>query len=214
MHDQSQARERLLETLRLDGICDETVLAAMASVPRDRFVPLTYRSAAWENHPLPIGSGQTISQPYIVAYMTQTVGVHRGDNVLDVGTGCGYQAAVLAACGASVTSIEVRPELADEARRRLERLGYAVDVVLGDGSLGAPDRAPFDAIVVAAAADSVPTALVEQLRAPAPERRGGRLIIPVASGWGQVLVLIEATATGPRRTELLSVRFVPMVGHG
>lgn len=209
-------RDQLIRTLRRSGISDRTVLQAMATVPRDEFVPAAQRAAAWEDHPLPIGSGQTISQPYIVAYMTEALRLSAGDRVLDVGTGCGYQAAVLAACGTHVWSIEVRPELADRARATLERLGLTeIPVVCGDGALGLPEAAPFDGIVVAAATDTVPQALLEQLRAPGAGRRGGRLILPLGGGgfWSdeQRLVLFERTESGHVRTNLVAVRFVPLI---
>jgi protein-L-isoaspartate(D-aspartate) O-methyltransferase len=234
-------RDALLRELRAMGIGDERVLAAIAAVPRPEFVPVELRDRAWENHPLGIGHGQTISQPYIVAYMTESLDLEQGDSVLDVGTGCGYQAAVLAALGVTVTSIEVVPELAESAAQRLHRLGYRVDVRSGDGRSGVPDHAPYDAILVAAASEDVPTALLAQLRPPAQGKRGGRLIIPVAAGGrgaGQRLVLFEreepvgqdpATEApqhgrrwwrrsqpappGFRRVDLLPVAFVPLV-HG
>lgn len=214
-------RGQLIRELRRSGISDETVLTAMATVPRDEFVPQEYRDAAWEDHPLPIGSGQTISQPYIVAYMTALLELSPGDKALDVGTGCGYQAAVLRACGVRVWSVEVRPELAERARTTLERLGFDVTVVCGDGALGLPDEAPFDGIVVAAATATVPQALLDQLRAPEEGRRGGRLILPLSTpapgtasrGWPgeQRLVLFERTEVDVRRTDLVGVRFVPLV---
>lgn len=205
-------REALLASLRESGI-DDAVLAAMADVPRQEFVSEKHQHEAWEDHPLPIGSGQTISQPFIVAYMTQQVQVRQGDRVLDVGTGCGYQAAVLAASGAHVTSIEVREDLARAAADRLERLGYRVHSVVGDGSLGYPPDAPYDGILVAAATRDVPAALVAQLR-PAgtnPGTRGGRMILPLDTGTGQVLVLLERTVHGLDRKDLLQVRFVPLI---
>lgn len=229
-------RGQLIRELRGSGISDGTVLTAMATVPRDEFVPPEYRGAAWEDHPLPIGSGQTISQPYIVAYMTEMLRLRPGDRVLDVGTGCGYQAAVLHACGARVWSIEVRPELAERARATLERLGFSdITVVCGDGAQGLPDVAPFDGIVVAAATGTVPQALLDQLRPPESDRPGGRLILPLSDngrgawhdrlrveeesrGWPgeQRLVLFERTGDGVRRTDLVGVRFVPLIsppGH-
>ena len=209
-------REQLLAALRYDGITDERVLQAIRAVPRDEFVASEHKPAAWENHPLPIGSGQTISQPLIVAYMTELIDVRPGDHVLDVGTGCGYQAAVLAQLGCHVSGIELVPELAAGARSTLARLGYAVDVVTGDGYLGRPDTAPFDAILVAAAAPDVPPVLLEQLRRPGPDHRGGRLVVPIdhaGGAAGQQLVLMERTEDGYRRQVLDRVRFVPLV-HG
>ena len=184
------ARARMIETLeRVYGFSDDEVLAAMWRVPRERMVPERYRDRAYADHPLPIGHGQTISQPYVVAVMTRALRVREGDRVLEVGTGSGYQAAVLAEMGARVYTIEIVPELAERARRTLADLGYAdrVTVRTGDGYAGWPEHAPFDAIIVTAAPDHVPQPLVDQL---AP---GGRLVIPVGRG-DQELVLIEKTA--------------------
>jgi len=162
-----------------------------------------------------IGHGQTISQPTVVAMMTEAADVVSGDSVLDVGTGSGYQAAVLAACGARVHSIERLAALSDRARATLADLGYDVDVRCGDGTAGMPEEAPFDAIVVAAATPTVPPALVDQLRAPGGGRRGGRLVIPIGgpSTWcgGQELVVLERVAEGVTRRKLLDVVFVPLV---
>lgn len=191
------------------------VVDAMMRVPRDRFVPAEMREFAWDDHAMPIGRGQTISQPTVVGVMTQAAAVGPGDTVLDVGTGSGYQAGVLAACGASVHSIERIPELANEARERLAALGLDVSVKVGDGCCGLPEVAPFDAIVVAAATPRTPLALLEQLRAPDAGRRGGRLVIPLGEpgGWfsGQELMLIERTADGVARKKLLDVVFVPLI---
>lgn len=195
----------LLRVLRGQGITDDRVLAAMANVPRDEFVPADQRRHAWENRPLPIGSGQTISQPFIVAYTTQALRLAAGSRVLDVGTGCGYQAAVLAECGFQVHGIEIRADLAQRARTTLGLLGYDVSVTTGDGRLGLPQHAPFDGIVVAAAATAVPAALVAQLRDP-----GGRMIMPLG-GFTQRLVLVEPPAGRPLVTDLLGVLFVPLV---
>ena len=215
-HDGGMDREGLIRSLRRSGIDDDTVLNAMRIVPRDQFVEPRDLAAAWEDHPLPIGAGQTISQPYVVAYMTQTLQIRPGDNVLDVGTGCGYQAAVLAACGARVHSIEVIGSLADHARETLTRLGWGdIEVAAGDGSQGWPEAAPFDAILVAAVAAAVPPALLEQLRVPDERTRGGRLILPLAdhprSSSRERLVLFERLPHDYRRTDLFDVRFVPLV---
>ena len=207
-------RDSLIRTLRAEGIRDEPVLAAMAAVPRAEFVSLQFADRAWDNHPLPIGFGQTISQPLVVALMIEFAGVAPGDHVLDVGTGSGYQAAVLAEIGCVVSGIEVVPELAAAAAQTLARLGYDVDVLTGDGHQGRPDLAPFDAIIVAAAADEVPQRLVEQLRRPTDRRRGGRLVVPVAEGGGgsgQTLIVVERTADGVSRRVRDRVRFVPFV---
>ncbi|MGB7981057.1 MAG: protein-L-isoaspartate(D-aspartate) O-methyltransferase [Candidatus Nanopelagicales bacterium] len=191
------------------------VVAALVRVPRDRFVPAGLRSLAWEDHAMGIGAGQTISQPTVVAVMTQAADVGPGDVVLDVGTGSGYQAAVLAACGATVHSIERIEALADRARGALVQTGFDVSVVCGDGTQGLPEAAPFDAIVVAAATAEVPPALVEQLRAPGAGVRGGRLVLPLGrpsgGGGSQQLVVLERTPDGLARRTLLDVVFVPLI---
>jgi len=208
--DARDLRDHLLR----EGI-SRRVVDVMMSVPRDRFVPASLSFRAWEDHAMAIGHGQTISQPTVVALMTEAVAVGPGDHVLDVGTGSGYQAAVLAACGARVHSIERLSALADRARSTLADLGYDVDVTCGDGSAGRPDEAPFDAIVVAAATPTVPPALLAQLREPSEGRRGGRLVIPLGepAAWfgGQELVLLERVADGMVRRKLLDVVFVPLV---
>lgn len=202
----------MIRTLRAEGIGDERLLAAMADVPRPEFVSSDCRGRAWGNHPLPIGFGQTISQPLVVAIMIELAAVGPGDHVLDVGTGSGYQAAVLAQLGCAVSGVEVIPQLAQSANMTLRRLGYDVDIVVGDGHLGRPDRAPFDAIIVAAAADEVPQRLVEQLRAPGARSRGGRLVVPVSGdGSGQTLVVVERTTDGVVQHHHDRVRFVPFV---
>jgi protein-L-isoaspartate(D-aspartate) O-methyltransferase len=205
--DLAAARERMVATqIVARGVHDPSTLAALRKVPRHLFVPAASLAQAYEDHPVPIGYGQTISQPYVVAYMTEALGLHGGESVLEVGTGCGYQAAVLAEIAASVRTVEIVAPLAEEAAARLKRLGYAnVTVRTGDGYLGWPEAAPFDAIVVTAAAPRVPEPLLRQLR------DGGRLIVPVGDDW-QELVLV--TRHGERFDErrLLPVRFVPMVG--
>ena len=189
---------------------DPRVIAAMRKVPRHLFVPDDIAGAAYEDQPLPIGHGQTISQPYIVAFMTDLVAPQPTDRVLDVGTGSGYQAAVLAELARDVTSVEIVCPLADLARARLARTGYnKVLVRCADGWQGAPDKAPFDVIVVAAAPEVVPPALIDQL---AP---GGRLVIPIGPQTyaGQVLLRITKDLDGRlHREETLAVRFVPMTG--
>lgn len=204
----------LREHLLREGIT-RRVVEAMMSVPRDRFVPAGTGFRAWEDHAMSIGHGQTISQPTVVGLMTEAADVGPGDLVLDVGTGSGYQAAVLAACGARVHSVERLAALADRARVTLLALGCDVDVTCGDGTAGRPDEAPFDAIVVAAATPTVPPALLAQLRAPGAGRRGGRLVIPLGepSAWfgGQELVVFERVAEGTARRKLLDVVFVPLV---
>jgi len=187
-------------------VTDPAVLAAIAAVPRHLFVPAQLRDQAYDDIPLPIGYGQTISQPYIVALMTQALRLTRRSSVLEVGTGSGYQAAVLAQVAGHVWSVETVPALAGEAQERLRRLGYAVDVKVGDGRLGWVEHAPFDGILVAAAAPDVPPALALQLA------EGGRLVIPVGEdAWEQHLWLIECVRGRLRREFLADVRFVPLV---
>jgi protein-L-isoaspartate(D-aspartate) O-methyltransferase len=201
---QGMVREQIVAR----GIRDSATIAAMGQVPRHEFVPSQFRRAAYEDTPLPIGHEQTISQPYIVAFMTELVRPKRGDRVLEVGTGSGYQAAVLAATGCRVWTIEIFAALADEARARLRRLGYKdVAVRHGDGYAGWPAEAPFDAIVVTAGASAVPPALLEQL---APR---GRLAMPVGDPYtDQRLVLLEKDSVGRVSTRyLVPVRFVPLL---
>jgi protein-L-isoaspartate(D-aspartate) O-methyltransferase len=189
------------------GIVDRRVLDAMGRVPREAFVNEDDRKRAYLDMPLRIGYGQTISQPYMVAIICETAEVREGDRVLDIGTGSGYQAAVLAELGAEVHTIERIPELADRARERLERAGYPDVVVhVGDGSLGLPEEAPFDAIVVAAAAPDVPTSLYEQL---VPR---GRLVVPIGGPDGQRLEVVVRSPEGPAITRSVPCRFVPLVG--
>ena len=189
------------------GIRNERVLEAMGRVPRHEFVPEDVRGRAYEDSPLPIGEGQTISQPYIVAYMTEAIDPKPGQRVLEVGTGSGYQAAVLAELVGEVYSIELLPKLAEAAKARLERLGYKnVHVKAGDGYLGWPDAGPFDAVVVTCGAKDVPKPLFEQLKP------GGKMVIPVGPAGGeQSLLLVTKGPNGERReSELLPVRFVPL----
>jgi protein-L-isoaspartate(D-aspartate) O-methyltransferase len=204
-----EPRERLVaEQVAPQGVTDSLTLAAMRTVPRHEFVPVDQRAWAYADTPLPIGHEQTISQPTVVALMTQLVRPRPGLRVLEVGTGSGYQAAVLAATGARVWTIEIIRALADQARARLRRLGYRdVRVRHGDGYAGWPDAAPFDAIVVTAGADSIPPPLIDQL---AP---GGRLVMPVGDPWtDQRLVLLEKDASGRIASrDLLPVRFVPLL---
>jgi protein-L-isoaspartate(D-aspartate) O-methyltransferase len=193
--------------LRRRGISDERVLEAMGKVPRELFIPADLRDLAYEDGALPIGSGQTISQPYIVGVICSLLSLEGTERVLDVGTGSGYQAAVLAELAAEVVTIERVPELAERAREALAQAGYQdVDVRLGDGSLGVPEKAPFDAIAVAAAAPAVPERLYDQLA------EGGRLVLPKGSRWGQELVLVVKTADGPRERSSVPCRFVPLLG--
>ncbi len=188
------------------GIRDERVLAAVASVPRELFVPEDLRRHAYADRALPIGSGQTISQPFMVATMLEALGL-AGGRALEIGTGSGYQAALLAELADDVVTVERIPELAAEARRTLERTGYGrVDVRVGDGTLGVPEKAPFDGIVVAAAAPAAPKSLYEQL---AP---GGRLVVPVGTQRDQWLEIVERTPEGPVRVRTVPCRFVPLIG--
>ncbi|HET9554225.1 MAG TPA: protein-L-isoaspartate(D-aspartate) O-methyltransferase [Anaeromyxobacteraceae bacterium] len=199
----------LAAQLRSDGIRDERVLEVMARLDRARFVPERWQGAADADHPLPIGFGQTISQPWLVAWMTELLRLAGAERVLEIGTGSGYQAAILAALAGEVWSIELVPELAAAARRvLLDELGLAnVHLAVGDGAQGWPEAAPFDRIVVTAAAPAVPPALVAQL---AP---GGRMLIPVGEPETvQWLRLVELDRDGrPREQELSPVRFVPLV---
>ena len=203
MVDEIRATYRMAAT----GKPDEIVLQAMGRVRRHEFVPPEQVAAAYDNRPLPIGSGQTISQPYVVAFMTDLARVKKGDRVLEVGTGSGYQAAILADMGATVHTIEIVPALADTARERLARLGYReVFVVAGDGYEGIAAHAPYEAILVTAGAAHVPPALVRQLKP------GGRMVIPVGDPMGyQELTVVEKAPDGSVKTrQVLPVRFVPL----
>ncbi len=201
-------RDAMVDLVVRLGVRDSATLAAMRAVPRHEFVPAAHRDRAYGDHPLPIELGQSISQPYLVADMTETLRVKPGSRVLEVGTGSGYQAAVLAELGLEVYTMEIFGALATTARERLERLGYGgVRVRHGDGHDGWPEEAPFDAVIVTAAAGFIPPALVDQLRP------GGRMVIPVGSVHGaQHLILVEKTRAGRVTTRsLLPVRFVPML---
>jgi len=194
--------------LRARDIVDEEVLRAMARVPRELFVPEPERRRAFDDAALPIGEGQTISQPYMVARICEALEVRPGHNVLDVGTGSGYQAAVLAELSAEVVTIERLAELGELARRNLAAAGYdRVEVRVGDGTLGVPDRAPFDGIAVAAAAPGLPETLYGQLR------RGGRLVVPVGGPRTQRLEVIVRSPEGPAVVHSVPCRFVPLVGE-
>ena len=189
------------------GIRDRRVLEAFRTVPRHRFVSAELQSQAYEDQPLPIGSGQTISQPYVVAYMLQALQLRSADRVMELGAGCGYLTALLAHLVADVHAIELLPELAAQANATLRELGCErVRVVKGNGLSGAPERAPFDAIIGSAAAPDVPENLLQQL---VP---GGRMILPVGN-LRQHLVLVVRSPSGPRRRTLLPVRFVPMISR-
>jgi protein-L-isoaspartate(D-aspartate) O-methyltransferase len=204
-------REEMIEKqIRRRGIGDPRVLAVLLEVPRHLFVPDELRAQAYDDKPLPIGESQTISQPYMVASMTAALGLTGSERVLEIGTGCGYQAAVLSRLAKDVYSIEARPPLALAAQERLTGLGYAnVHVHCGDGTLGLPECAPFDAILVTAAAPSVPAPLLDQLA------EGGRLVIPVGSEEHQELRLIRKSAGRIVSDVIEECRFVPLVGrHG
>jgi protein-L-isoaspartate(D-aspartate) O-methyltransferase len=208
--DPSAEVRRAMVELQLRGrdIVDGAVLRAMERVPRELFVPEAERHRAYEDAALPIGHGQTISQPYMVARISEALAVRPGERVLDVGTGSAYQAAVLAELGADVITIERIPELAEQARENLAAAGYGdVEVLVGDGTLGLPDRAPFDAIAVAAAAPNFPQTLYEQLR---PR---GRLVVPVGGWRGQRLEVIVRSPEGPAVVHSVPCRFVPLVGE-
>jgi protein-L-isoaspartate(D-aspartate) O-methyltransferase len=200
--------EMVAQQIRARGISDERVLAAMASVPRERFVPAELAASAYADRPLPIGAGQTISQPYVVAFMTEAARLRGGERVLEIGTGSGYQAAVLAEIAAEVYTIEIVPELGERARARLDELGTPnIRLRIGDGYRGWSEAAPFDAILVTAAPEVVPAPLLEQL---AP---GGRLIAPVGPSGDQQLLRLTRTNDGLKEERLLPVRFVPMTGE-
>ncbi len=203
-----QAREAMLESLRRQ-ISDERVLAAFARVRREHFVLPQARSRAYDDSPLPIGQGQTISQPLVVAIMLELLSLQGDENVLDVGTGSGYQAALLSELCAHVVTVERIPELLAQAQERLAALGYAnVEAHLAGEVLGWPDKAPYDAIVAAAAAPAVPPALVGQLAV------GGRLVLPVGDRRHQDLVLVTRDAKGVTVEDKGPCRFVPLVGEG
>jgi protein-L-isoaspartate(D-aspartate) O-methyltransferase len=218
--DWTMRRQQMLAEIRADvvatrsyigkGTLNEDVLAAMGRVPRHAFVPPKATGAAYENRPLPIGYGQTISQPYIVALMTDLLAAGAGDSVLEVGTGSGYQAAILAELGVDIRTIEIIPQLAEKVRERFVRLGYDnIQARQGDGYFGWPEAAPFDGIIVTAAADHVPPPLVRQLK------NGGRMVIPVGQRFGvQYLLLITKSHEGEIQSrQILPVRFVPLTGQ-
>jgi protein-L-isoaspartate(D-aspartate) O-methyltransferase len=202
-------RERMVERqLRRRDIRDERVLAAMRAVPRELFVPTELRARAYDDAALPIGAGQTISQPYMVARICEALSLRGRERVLDVGSGSGYQAAVLAELADEVHTIERVPELAERARANLEEAGYGrVHVYVGDGTLGLPEHAPYAAIAVAAAAPRLPEPLYEQL-----EPRG-RVVIPVGRRGGQELQLVVRSPEGPAVVHSVPCRFVPLVGQ-
>jgi len=204
------ARHRMVERIRSRGVTDAAVLAALEAAPRHLFVPPQERPKAYEDRPLPIGDGQTISQPYMVALMTSLLALRPGERVLEIGTGSGYQAAILSHVAAEVYTIEIRKPLAERARRTLCNLGYRnVHVRTGDGFQGWPDAAPFDGIIVTAAPPSVPDPLLRQLKT------GGRLVIPVGdrNSLQSLLVLTKRPDGGFDRANVMPVFFVPMTGE-
>lgn len=205
----SQRQAMVEHQLRRRGIHDERVLRAMEEVPRHEFIPEGGRFHAYEDQPVPIGEEQTISQPYIVAVMTQMLAVEPENVVLEVGTGTGYQAAVLSRLARQVYTIERHASLADSAREIVRRLGYEnLEVVVGDGTRGLPEHAPYDRILVAAAAPSVPRPLIEQMQ------EGGRMIIPVGRSDIQVLQLVRKRQGEIFTSRLEGCRFVPLIGEG
>jgi protein-L-isoaspartate(D-aspartate) O-methyltransferase len=206
--DLSAARRRqMVEVVRERGVSDRRVLDAMGEVPRHLFVPEKVRPQAYEDFPLPIGSQQTISQPYIVALMTSLLELKGGEKVLEIGTGSGYQAAVLSKVAGEVYTIEILGTLSESARKAIGGLGYEnIHFRVGDGYAGWPEAAPFDGIVVTAAPEKIPQPLLDQLKV------GGKLVIPVGSFFQDLLVLTR-TATGVERKNVIPVRFVPMTGE-
>ena len=216
MRPRSYDRQRaaLVDLLREKGIVDDRVLRAVGAVPRHAFVEPALRHRAYKDEALPIGLKQTISQPFTVAYQTMLLGVRDGDKILEVGTGSGYQAAVLSELGARVFSIERHAPLLDRTKVLLNELGYRVRTRHGDGTLGWTALAPFDGIVVTAGGSDVPDTLLDQLRLPEEEKRGGRLIIPVGDAEKQTM--LRFTRTGPEsleREEFMDFRFVPLVAE-
>ncbi len=203
---EAERRAMVRDQLELRGIRDTRVLEAMRSVPRHRFVSEALQAVAYEDSPLPIGRGQTISQPYIVAFMAEALELRGGERVLEVGSGSGYAAAVLSLLAAEVYGIELEPELYERSVATVQGLGYAnVHLRCGDGFLGWPEKAPFDAILLSCAAEKVPGPLWDQLA------EGGRLLYPQGPAGGfQELVLVTRTPQGPREKRLVPVRFVPM----
>ncbi len=203
-----QLRERMVrEQLENRDIRDVQILSIMRKVPRHRFVPSSLADSAYDDTPLPLILGQTISQPYIVGYMTQALGCRSGDRILEIGTGSGYQAAILAELVAEVYTIEILPELAAGAKSTLDSLGYRnITIRIGDGYLGWPEAAPFDRIIVTAAPDRIPQPLIDQLKP------GGAMVIPVGSA-NQELVLLQKGEHGISRRTLIPVRFVPITGR-
>ena len=206
--DFEDMRRRMVEEqLAGRGISDKKILDAFGKVPRHLFVPDEYRAAAYADYPLPTGSGQTISQPYMVALMTERLALSGGERVLEVGTGSGYQAAILAEIAAEVYSIERFEALAAESKKILESLGYNnFKVKAGDGTLGWEENSPYDGIIVTAGAPGIPESLVKQLKS------GGRLVIPIGGSFGQVLTIVEKEGQLLKKSEVCGCVFVPLIG--
>lgn len=207
----TEARERMVrQQIAARGIGDERVLDAMRTIPRHLFVPEKSRYSAYHDGPLPIGLGQTISQPYIVALMTEALKLKEHERVLEIGTGSGYQAAILSLLASHVYTVERFQELVTRVQDLFSQLGYNnISVRVGDGTLGWPDHAPYDAVIVTAAAPDVPHPLTDQLA------EGGRLVAPIGGSWSQVLIRIRKQGVYLRRQELATVAFVPLIGkHG
>lgn len=207
--DLQALREALVEEQLVPrGISDKSVLDAFRKVPRHEFVPADMRQSAYNDYPLPIGENQTISQPYMVALMTECLKLKGAERVLEVGTGSGYQAAILAEIAKEVYSVERFQYLADRAKGILDSLGYKnIEIMIGDGTLGWKEHAPYDGIVVTAGAPAIPPSLVRQLK------DGGRLVIPIGQGtFGQILTLVEKIGSSIRTSEICSCAFVPLIG--
>ena len=207
--DLRRAREEMVENQIKDrGVTDERVLEALRKVPRHEFIQENHQSEAYDDHPLPIGSGQTISQPFIVALMTEQLALKGNEKVLEIGTGSGYQAAILAELAREVHSVERVPDLAEKARENLKRVGIKnVSVHVGDGTLGWLEDAPYDAIIITAGTPTMPEGLADQLA------EGGRLVAPVGSRWRQMLELWIKREGQIQKREVLPVVFVPLIGE-
>jgi protein-L-isoaspartate(D-aspartate) O-methyltransferase len=200
-------KEMVSDQLVARGIRDKLVLDAMKKVPRHKFMPENLEASAYEDNALPIGEGQTISQPYMVAIMTEKLGLKGGEKILEIGTGSGYQAAVLAEIAKKVYTIEYVPSLAEKAKKKFDDLGYKnIEVIAGDGTLGLPEKAPFDGIIVTAGAPSIPKTLTDQLA------DGGRLVIPVGERFMQVLTIVTKRGGKLDIEESINCVFVPLVG--